>query len=921
VSPGARHTGGGSSAVAASAHAGCQRFRHTDSLLIGMSRRRLAGLLGTADTTAGIPVARRIRAGLFERLVHADAFASRLATTTVGDLGLARPTAVHRIDCHEGVDATVDALRVTHTRALAGEATVISRLALPFPGMEDDAHATSVLPDFAFVASRHRVDDDGAEDTKTDPIGSWLIMGDAKDYERVRSSIGDHRMLKGFLQVAMGAEAADVWSKRPKGMTVHTHGALAVPRNVFLQPTTVTEDLTDHRDEVRGRATERARLVEELGEVPLSEDDAVDWVQHLAARFDPATCTSCSLFNYCRSELRDSDVPANLLVEIGVPPEYRAHAVGLVDETGVIGPLPELVADQVRATVSGLPVWVNAGRVDPAGQPGTVDVVVAKADSAATGLHGIAVRIHGPTGPSKWKKKVFTDPQSPTTRLAALTMLGDALDTSLGHVTGDDPVDTGPVHVVVPDAPTADLLVSIADAAAGVELSRLRWEHDLAQGREALTFDGEPATVPEPLTASQRLAASFLLEVDRARTMLLRAATVNLTRVVAGHIVPGGPTYESGRLDYLVTWATATGPLDHRKVSDAIAESPHTPGARVANVTSNAIHATSRRGHAPDPAGYRCLVHGELDYKMRVVEDAINVLDANVPESRLRDVYAAVEADAQAVWRRRYEYRASDLVRFSRTPAFWRNEHIDLLDQHDTAGGLLGIFASPSTARLAADDIGTRAVHHAFVASTDPLRVTTTMRKFGDNQRRVVAVTVNDDATVEDPKVTVGFFQGAFKLSRLPVGPVVADDQTAADGTLAWEVGTTPTRPFAVGDRLVVVDYGVLPELDSAIHQVKIPRPGVDKTLAPKPGCGLDDYAHEPDRHRWCCIPHSAREAETADHFAAEREAGRMNPQTWPPLRDTDTFDIAVPDAPTAADVTPDPDDLADDGLTIDDLD
>lgn len=885
-----------------------------------MSRPRLARLLGAADTTAGIPVARRIRAGLFEQLVRADAFASRLATTTVGDLGLARPTSVRRADCRENLDATIDALQTAHGRALAGEATVLTRLALPFPGMEDDEHATSVLPDFAFVAARHDLEDFGNEDTATAPVGSWLIMGDAKDYERVRANIADSRMLKGFIQVAMGAEAADVWSKIPDGMTVHTHGALAVPRNAFLQPTIITEDLTDHRDEVRGRAEERARLVETLGEVPLSEGDAVDWVQHLEARFDPATCTSCSLFNYCRRQFRESADPVAVLVEIGVPPEYRQHAAGLVDGTTVHGLLPEFLGDQVNATVSGMPVWVSAGRTDPSGRPGTVDVVVAKADSAATGVHGISVRSHGPAGPSAWKKRVFTDPQSPDTRLETLAIVGDALDAALGHVAGDDPEDTGPVHIIVPDAPTVDLLVSIADSAAGVELSRLRWQHDIAQGRDALTFDGEPATIPESLTASQRLAVSFLLEDDRARTMMLRAATINVTKVLATYMVPGGSTYESSRLDYLVAWATAARPLDHRAVSDTIAESPHTPGARLANFTSNAIHSASLRGDAPDAALYRSLVHEELNYKMRVLGDAIEVLDQKLCESRLRDVYAAIESDAQSVWWRRYEFGASDLVRFSRTPAFWRNEHIDLLDQHEGAGRLLGILASPARARGAADDLGAGDVHHGVITSANPLRIRTTMRRFGDPNRRIVAVAISDEATVEDPKVTITFNKGAFKLSHMPLGPLVADEHTDVDGTFLWLPGVEPSRTLEVGDQLVIVDYAAFESLQST-HQVKIPRPGVDQTLAPKPACEPSDFASDPEGHRWCCIPHTSQEAERADYFAAERAAGRMNPETWPPLTDTDAFEIAVPNAPTADDVTLDPEDYADDGLTIDDLD
>jgi hypothetical protein len=64
-------------------------------------------------------------------------------------------------------------------------------------------------------------------------------------------------MLKGYLQVALGAEAFNAWSKRPSQMDVHSHGVLAVPRNAFLQPLAVVEDLTDHREEVRMRIEQR----------------------------------------------------------------------------------------------------------------------------------------------------------------------------------------------------------------------------------------------------------------------------------------------------------------------------------------------------------------------------------------------------------------------------------------------------------------------------------------------------------------------------------------------------------------------------------------------------------------------------------------------------------------------------------------
>src|SRR3954469_10316628 len=63
-------SGGGTSAVAASAHAGCRRFRLTDPFLTRKTRTGLAAHIGSPDTTGGIPEARWMRAMTFERLVH-----------------------------------------------------------------------------------------------------------------------------------------------------------------------------------------------------------------------------------------------------------------------------------------------------------------------------------------------------------------------------------------------------------------------------------------------------------------------------------------------------------------------------------------------------------------------------------------------------------------------------------------------------------------------------------------------------------------------------------------------------------------------------------------------------------------------------------------------------------------------------------
>ena len=102
----AKSLGGASSAVAASTHAACARFRGTDPLITGMPRRKLAKNLGHPDVSAGIPEARWMRAMTFERLVRDESFASRTATTTVGALGLARPPEVVLADAGVRTDRT-----------------------------------------------------------------------------------------------------------------------------------------------------------------------------------------------------------------------------------------------------------------------------------------------------------------------------------------------------------------------------------------------------------------------------------------------------------------------------------------------------------------------------------------------------------------------------------------------------------------------------------------------------------------------------------------------------------------------------------------------------------------------------------------------------------------------------------------------
>ena len=910
-------TGGGSSAVAASAHAGCERHRKSDPLVTGMTRPKLAKALGHPDTTAGIPEARWMRAMTFERLVKHEDFVSRLLTTAVGALGLDRPVGVRRRDAGAAVDATAAALVLAHQAALDDEATMITALAVPFVGMEREA-ATKVKPDFAIVAPRRSAD--GGDEI----VGSWLIMGDAKDYERVRSRIDDHRLLKGFLQVALGAVSVESWSAVPDGMEVHRSGALAVPRNAFLQPEALVEPLDDHRREVLMRVDERNQVREELGGNEVSADKLKAFVAELEPEFDPRTCSTCSLFEFCRSGLRASTGLPDLLVEIGVDPTIRPTVAEAVIDDLEAPALPRAVLAAARATVDGLPKWTDLPRIDRVGAPGSIQVVVAKSDAAALGVYGIStsrIDLAGRVG--AWQTLVFDDPQSPLTRRAVLSALGGLIDATMREQVraGEDP--PSPIHLVVPDRPTADLLASIADSMAGVEISRLGWEHDLAMGRPALTFDGEPAVIPDPLSSFERLGASFLIDEDRARALQLRSPIIDLRQVLARHVVPGGPLVDAGRLDYLVAWGEATEPLDHREVSDAIASNPSTPGARLANDTSDAIHQALRdlreskgRGTRELRAHYRDLVTEELRYKADIVDRA-GALLSPLPVSQLQEAYRVLERDAQLVWRRRQELHASDLVRFGRTPPWWRNRQVETLQGDADAAVQLAAVGDVLAAADMAGDAGMRYVAHAEVVDVEPLRLHVWSRRMKEGTAAVLLV-ADGAAWVERVEVSMLPQGGSFKFGNMVLGMLVADERTAEGEGLLWTVGVDPD--LAVGDRIVVADASWFGDLLKSGHELKVGRPKLDEANAPKPSCTPTSYEEDPGRHLWCCRSHEAAAAEWADELDARRKRNELNPETWPPVIDDDEFDAQAVGVVTDVDVAVDGG-TPPAALTMDDID
>ena len=197
-------------------------------------------------------------------------------------------------------------------------------------------------------------------------------------------------------------------------MSVHRWGALAVPRNAFLQPEALVELLDDHRHEVRMRVAERrheaAATEYEEQATPIEE-----YVSHLEATFDPAACASCTLFLFCRAELRASTDPSDLLVEIGIPAPQRPQLIGIIAGSGTVDGAPASMHARVRATVDGVAQGTGQARVDQGGQPGT-NVILAKSDSAALGVYGIATQRVTAKGASAWQLHVFDDPQSPETR-------------------------------------------------------------------------------------------------------------------------------------------------------------------------------------------------------------------------------------------------------------------------------------------------------------------------------------------------------------------------------------------------------------------------------------------------------------------------------------------------------------------------
>lgn len=838
-------------------------------------RSAIAKAVGIPDIAAGIPQARWIRARTFENLIRNEAFASEIATKTVGFVELPRPEAVTIVNASEDVAATLLALQKAVKKAIdESTATLIHAPAVPYPGF-DPTEATAVLPDFVVVA-------------KGESAGTaMLIVGDAKDYERVRARIDDQRYLKGFLQVAFGAEAFERWGSLPANLLVAGKGVLAVPRNAYLQPTVVSEDLTDHRREVAFRLEERvaeAASLEWTG-------DAKAFVDHLTATYEPFSCTSCPLYGYCRDQLRSSSDPLDFLTELGVPKNRRASLVPLVEGSGeVSADVPKTLVSAVKATISGVAVGTGQRRLDPVGLPGTVNVVVVKSDSSALATYGIGVQA---TANSAWEFTVFEQPQAEPTRRAVMFAIGSAIDQAIksnAERAGEGTPD--PVHIVVPDIATADLLASMADSLAGVEISRLRWEHDQSVGRQPLTFDGNPATIPAALRPEERLAVSFLLEEDRARAFSTRSAVVDIRAAISRLIIPGGPEVNFGLLDYLVGWAESSpeSPIDARKFADDREQSGETPGAKLSKAMSDAISdaLTGTEGKQSIPR-FRELTMEALEYRAETFDRAVRVLQ-NFPVSNLREAHRLIEADAQVIWRRRMEMQAYDLIRFSSTPEYWRNSLVSVVEADATCAIQLKVISDPTYGEERARNASVRELAVARVVSVKPLTLEIASRRITAGSKAVL-LHVNGVPQVESPEITFTYFAGNIRINGLAAGPLVGGVDSENPRILRWEPVVDVT--LEVGDTVVLGESEWFGEINR-MKSIKVERPALDKNMAPGPDCDEESWLNNSEAHQYCCQPHLAREAGIADFLAQKRSDGELNPQVWPPIQDTDSFDVTA---------------------------
>lgn len=340
--------------------------------------------------------------------------------------------------------------------------------------------------------------------------------------------------------------------------------------------------------------------------------------------------------------------------------------------------------------------------------------------------------------------------------------------------------------------------------------------------------------------------------------------------------------------------------------------------------TSDAIHKAltggarrSNRTGAASPKRYQKVVEAELTYKAQVLGQALDSLES-VEDSKLRDAHRAVEGAAQAVWRRRLAFHASDLVRFGRTYRWWRNSLVSSIEGDASCHNQLLALANPQAADDLATSAGTREVAFATVVSVEPLKLDVDSRRIGD-EHRVVLLHLNGKPCVEGDSVVVDTtLKGSFKIDGLSIGPLDRHGMAASDppNRLSWAPTETPS--LQPGDRLIVADFAWFSS-NLGNRYLNVTRPTPDEVSAPKATCTPESYEDAPRAHEFCCRPHEVSEARFSDELAARRSRGELNPQKWPPVVDGDAFEVEAVGAPVG-DPNAVPPEPVPDALTIDDL-
>ena len=177
----------------------------------------------------------------------------------------------------------------------------------------------------------------------------------------------------------------------------------------------------------------------------------------------------------------------------------------------------------------------------------------------------------------------------------------------------------------------------------------------------------------------------------------------------------------------------------------------------------------------------------------------------------LRVAYRSIEGDAQAVWRRRLRFHASDLVRFGRTYRWWRKRSGRRRSRADArCRDQLQALANPRAAHDLATSAGTREVAFATVVSADPIVLDIESRRIGDGDR-IVLLHTDDRPCVEGDTIVVDASPaGSFKIDGLSIGPLTRQALPIAQpaSRLRWLPATTPA--LQPGDQLIVADIRVV---------------------------------------------------------------------------------------------------------------